>query len=118
MNTTTRALFQTVLSSDASLSAPERLALQRVLDGTTEQVGARASAADGPLLITQKVAAKLLSVSRVTVWRRTKERVLHPVEILPGTWRYTYAEIVALAKAGMTGLVSVAETDAERVAVA
>jgi len=118
MNSTTRALFQTVLTSDESLSAPERLAVQRVLDGASENVVTRANAADEPLLVTQKVAAKLLSVSRVTVWRLTKDHVLHPVEILPGTWRYTYAEIAALAKAGASGLAAVTETDADRVAVA
>ena len=51
-------------------------------------------------MVTQKLAAKLLSVSRVTVWRLTKDGVLHPVEIFPGTWRYPYAEIAKLAAAG------------------
>lgn len=45
----------------------------------------------------------MLSVSRVTVWRLTKDRVLKPVEILPGTWRYAYAEIARLAHAGING---------------
>ncbi len=78
----------------------------------------RASATDGPLSVTQKVAAKLLSVSRVTVWRLIKDEVLHPVEILPGTWRYAYADTTALAKAGITGVGVETENGAHRVAAA
>ena len=101
MNATSRALFQTVLSTDECLSGQERLALQRVLDGGIDHATGRASGTDEPLLVTQKVAAKLLSVSRVTVWRLTKDHMLHPVEILPGTWRYAYPEITAFAKSGV-----------------
>jgi len=38
--------------------------------------------------VTQKRAAELLSVNRVTIWRMTRDCLLHPVEILPGMWRY------------------------------
>ena len=100
------------------MSEPERLALQRVLDGAIDNGVARKSGTDESLLVTQKVAAKLLSVSRVTVWRLTKDRVLHPVEILPGTWRYAYAEIAVLAKAGMAGLSAETGNGAHRVAAA
>lgn len=58
------------------------------------------SAADERLLVTQKRAAELLSVSRVTIWRMTRELILHPVEIIPGTWRYSFREIMALASTG------------------
>ncbi len=118
MNTTSRALFQTVLSTDNALSGPERHALQRVLDGVNEIAAPRAGGTDASLLVTQKTAAKLLSVSRVTVWRLTKVHVLHPVQILPGTWRYTYAEIAALAKAGAPGLAAEPQNDAARAAAA
>jgi hypothetical protein len=40
-------------------------------------------------------------VSRVTVWRMTKDCVLHPVEILPGTWRYRFRELATLALKGI-----------------
>ena len=53
--------------------------------------------ADDRLLVTQKQAAELLSVSRVTIWRMTKDCVFHPVEILPGPWRYRFRELAALA---------------------
>jgi len=29
-----------------------------------------------------------------------KDCVLHPVEIIPGTWRYPFREIIALAQKG------------------
>jgi hypothetical protein len=41
---------------------------------------------------------ELLSVSRATIWRMTKDCVLQPVEILPGTWRYPFHEIARLAR--------------------
>ena len=57
--------------------------------------------ADERLLVTQKRAAELLSISRATIRRMTKDCLLHPVEILPGTWRYPFPEIIALARKGM-----------------
>lgn len=98
MNATSRAILQTVLAIDTSLSVGERGAVQRVIDGETEAPVAPISGAEERLLITQKTAAELLSVSRVTIWRMTKDCALHPVEILPGTWRYPYREIAALAR--------------------
>ena len=53
------------------------------------------------LLVTQKRAAELLSVSRATVWRMTKDCLLHPVEIIPGTWRYPFREIIEIARMGV-----------------
>lgn len=101
MNPTSRAILESVVSTDASLSAPERGVIERLLRGLLE-VPSPPRSADEPLLVTQKVAAQLLSVSRVTVWRLAKDGVLHPVEIFPGTWRYAYAEIMKLARAGST----------------
>ena len=100
MNPTSRAIFESVVSTDASLSPPERGAIQRLLNGLVEGPVSAPRPVDEPLLVTQKIAAKLLSVSRVTVWRLTKDAVLHPVEIFPGTWRYQYAEIANLAATG------------------
>ncbi|MGH7945262.1 MAG: helix-turn-helix domain-containing protein [Opitutaceae bacterium] len=56
-------------------------------------------------------AAELLSVSRATIWRMTKDCVLHPVEIIPGTWRYPFREIITLARKGVE---AVAETPSRR----
>lgn len=48
----------------------------------------------------QRDAAKILGVSRVTIWRMTHEGILHPVELLSGTVRYRREEIMTLAKSG------------------
>ena len=100
MNATSRAILQTVLATDASLSAAERGAIQRIINGESEVSVGTVGGSDDRLLVTQKMAAELLSVSRVTIWRMTKDCALHPVEILPGTWRYPYREIASLARGG------------------
>ena len=100
MNATSRAILQTVLATDASLSPAERSALQQTVDGL---IGLQAAPTSNEerLLLTQKASAKLLSVSRVTIWRMTKDGILHPVEILAGMWRYSYREVAALARGGV-----------------
>jgi len=90
MNATSCAILQTVLSTDVALSIAERSVLQRLINGDAETTATVAGGSDEPLLVPQKEAARLLSVSRVTVWRMAKDCVLHPVELLPGTWRYPY----------------------------
>ena len=101
MNATSRAILQTVLATDVSLSAVERSAAQRLIDGQIESATFSDGVTDDRLLVTQKQAAELLSVSRVTIWRMTKDCVLHPVEILPGTWRYRFRELATLALKGI-----------------
>ena len=100
MNPTSRAIFQTVLAIAPSLSVAERGRVQRLIDGQIEVAGT-APATDERVVVTQKRAAELLSVSRATIWRMTKDCVLHPVEIIPGTWRYPFREIIALAREGV-----------------
>jgi len=99
MNPTSRAILQTVFATDASLTGSERDFVQRLISGQIEAAPA-ASMGGEKLLITQKQAAELLSVNRVTIWRMTKDCLLHPVEILPGMWRYPFNEIVRLAQRG------------------
>lgn len=100
MNTTSRAILETVLSTDTSLSLAERGTVQRLIAGDTDSLSARQGEEAGRLLVTQKVAADLLSVSRITIWRMTRDSVLHPIEVLPGTWRYRFDEIAAVARQG------------------
>jgi predicted DNA-binding transcriptional regulator AlpA len=95
VNTTSRAILQTLIATDSSLSGAERRFVQRLIDGQTE-IEAAAPTRSERRLVTQKRAAELLSVNRVTIWRMTKDGLLHPVEILPGTWRYPLNEIVRL----------------------
>ena len=99
MNPTSRAILQTVIATDSSLSSGERSFVQRLIDGRIENAPT-SPAGDERLLVTQKRAAELLSVNRVTVWRMTRDSMLHPVEILPGTWRYPLNEIVRLTQQG------------------
>ena len=100
MNPTSRAILQTVLTTDSTLSGLEKSALQQVMEGRIEAAGVAPAPDGSPLLVPQKAVAELLSVSRVTVWRLTKDGVLHPVEILPGTWRYRFDEVAKLARCG------------------
>lgn len=100
MNPTTRAILQTVMTSDSSLSEAERGFVQRLLNGDFGVVSASVAADGERLLVTQKRAAELLSVNRVTIWRMTRDGTLHPVEILPGMLRYPLNEITRLAQAG------------------
>jgi hypothetical protein len=99
MNSTSRAILQTLVTTDSSLSSLERSFVQRLISGQIEATPA-GSMGDEKLLVTQKRAAELLSVNRITIWRMTKDCLLHPVEILPGTWRYPFNEIVRLAQQG------------------
>ena len=100
MNPTSRAILQTVMTTDGSLTPGERDFVQRLISGVTAAIESAASATDERLLVTQKRAAELLSVNRVTIWRMTRDCLLHPVEILPGMWRYPFQEISALARRG------------------
>jgi hypothetical protein len=102
VNPTTRAILQTVMTSDSSLSEVERGFVQRLLNGDLGDGTAVVAAEGERLLVTQKRAAELLSVNRVTIWRMTKEGMLHPVAILPGMLRYSLNEITRLAKVGTT----------------
>jgi hypothetical protein len=91
------------LTTDKSLSFTESQAIQRLINGLTL---APISPNQRPehLLVTQKAAAALLSVSRVTIWRMKREGLLRSVEVLPGTWRYSYEEIVSIANGENTSL--------------
>jgi hypothetical protein len=104
MNPTSRAILQSVVTTDSSLTSGEWDLVQRLISGQVEEV-TRGSDSDARALVTQKRAAELLSVNRVTIWRMTKEGLLHPVEILPGTWRYPMGEIMRLTQRGIGCLV-------------
>lgn len=104
MNPTSRAILQTVFATDVSLTVAERDFVQRLISGQTEPAQ-KAPMGDEKLLVTQKRAAELLSVNRVTIWRMTKDSLLHPVEILPGMWRYPLNEIARLAQWGAVAAV-------------
>ncbi len=47
----------------------------------------------GPLLLGMSASAKLLGVSRATLWRMTNLGVLQKIEILPGSFRLRRADL-------------------------
>ena len=100
MNTTSKAILETVLSTDPSLSVAERGAVERLISGKSDFADSRHATDTQRLLITQKEAGALLSVSRITIWRMTRDGALNPVEVLPGTWRYRFEEVAAIASGG------------------
>lgn len=106
MNPTSRAILQTVIATDGSLTAGERDFVQRLISGEIAVPATSPAAPDERLLVTQKRAAELLSVNRVTIWRMTRDCLLHPVGILPGIWRYPFNEITRLAQRGAAAAAS------------
>ena len=90
MNPATHRAIKAILATDADVAPEQRDAALAILTGRTPQDG------PPPLLLTQMQAAHLLSVSRYTVWRMTREGALHPVNVR-GSFRYRRAEIEAIA---------------------
>lgn len=84
MKTATRQMIELALSNDATVSGEMADAIGKVLNGNVSSGGPQP---DGPLLMNMTGAAKLIGVSRVTLWRMVKEGVLRPVEIMPGVFR-------------------------------
>lgn len=48
-----------------------------------------------PILVGMKKAAEILGVSRATLWRMMNAETFEKVEILPGSYRLRYADILA-----------------------
>ena len=101
MSPTTQAFLRSIADNDGTLSAAERDALDRLATGRLDTPTPRAWA-DVPLLLTQKQASRALGISRVTLWRMTKDAVLVRVEITPGCFRYRREDVEAVARDGMT----------------
>ncbi len=51
----------------------------------------------GPLLLGMKAAAKFLGVSRTTLWRMTRMRLLDRIEILPGNFLLRRTDLEEIA---------------------
>ena len=51
----------------------------------------------GPLLMGMSASAKLLGVSRATLWRMIKFGLLKKIEVLPGSFRLRRADLEAIA---------------------
>jgi len=99
MNATSKAILQTVLTTDTSLSATERRLAQNLIEGR-DAIEVTPVHSKDVMLVSQQEAAAMLSLSRVTIWRMVRNDSLHPIEVLPGTWRYPVQEIQTLAQQG------------------
>ena len=51
----------------------------------------------GPLLMGMSASARLLGVSRATLWRMTKVGLLQKIEVLPGSFRLRRSDLEAIA---------------------
>jgi excisionase family DNA binding protein len=88
MNTEER--FKQILAAK-----PEQMAaIDRILESS---VKAKSVAMLGPLLLGMTASAKLLGVSRATLWRMIRAGMLQKIEILPGSFRIRRADIEAIA---------------------
>ena len=68
--------------------------MDRILAG---ELPTQSKAATGPLLLGMGTAARLLGVSRATLWRMLNAGRLARVEVLPGSFRVRRAEVEAIA---------------------
>ncbi len=79
-------------------ATPQQLeVVDRVLQGWFPQEG---NASEGPLLLGMTAAAKLLGVSRATLWRMIRDGRLSKVELLRGSYRLRRGDIEAIANGG------------------
>jgi predicted DNA-binding transcriptional regulator AlpA len=70
----------------------------QAIDGILEsRIQEKPTATTGPLLMGMSASAKLLGVSRATLWRMTKCGLLQKIEVLPGSFRLRRADLEAVA---------------------
>src|ERR1035441_2255859 len=84
-------------------ATPEQQAMvDRILEGKVE---AAPAAPSGPLLVGMGAGARLLGVSRATLWRMIRAGRLDKVEVLPGSFRVRRGGLggVARGEAGGQG---------------
>jgi hypothetical protein len=71
---------------------PERISamMAAAADGQQNRVGVE----QAPALLTQAAKARQLGISRFSVRKLVAVGKLHPIELLPGLWRYRSKELV------------------------
>lgn len=94
MKPATRQMIELALAGDETVEPAMRDCVSAALTGNLPAPGTRD---DAPLLLTMTDAAKVLGVSRVTLWRVVREGVLRPVEIMPGIYRIRREDPVRLS---------------------
>jgi hypothetical protein len=76
-------------------ASPEHLqAIDNILESGIPE---RPMPTSGPLLMCMSASAKLLGVSRATLWRMTKAGILQKIEVLPGSFRLRRSDLEAIA---------------------
>jgi hypothetical protein len=76
-------------------ASPEQMV---AIDGILELgIPKKPMAISGPLLMGMSASAKLLGVSRATLWRMIKGGLLQKIEVLPGSFRLRRADLEAIA---------------------
>jgi predicted DNA-binding transcriptional regulator AlpA len=88
MNTEER-LKRLLSASTGQLELIDRILESVIFDNTTTMTG--------PLLMGMSASAKLLGVSRATLWRMINAGILQKVEVLPGSFRLRRADLFAVA---------------------
>ena len=68
--------------------------IDRILEGRDDE---QARPLTGPLLLGMSASAKLLGISRATLWRMIQAGRLKRVEVLPGSYRLRRADLEAIA---------------------
>lgn len=82
-------------------ASPEMQAeIDSILEG---KFPARVEMSTGPMLLGMTPAAKLLGVSRATLWRIIKAGRLNKVEVLPGSFRIRRVDLETLAAGKAAG---------------
>jgi hypothetical protein len=75
-------------------ASPEQMqAIDSILESGIQK---RSIAPSGPLLMGMSASAKLLGVSRATLWRMIKSGLLQKIEVLPGSFRLRRADLEAI----------------------
>ena len=94
MKTTTKQMIELALASDETIEPTIREVIAGVLEGNLPE---RPTQHDGTLLLTMTDAARVLGVSRVTLWRMVRTGAVKPVEIMPGIRRIRREDLHVLS---------------------
>jgi excisionase family DNA binding protein len=94
MQTTTEVFLQTFLTAPKDL---KKKALM-VLRGESPKLNPAEGQSSVPLVMGMAAAARHLGVSRPTLWRMVRAGRLRKLEIYPGAFRVSRADVDAIAK--------------------